>query len=166
MKISISSVVAFFIFLCGLSAAAEDFSLLNEERIGELRVGLSEMEAARAVNCPLKRGPEEYWGADGAYHQEWRYASCGITLGMVSEKKGGAKSIESITVVNPSRLGTKRGIRIGSSEQEVMKAYGAHWNKEDSKQFGRFVAGSVFGGLMFDIRDGKVAGIFLGAAAE
>jgi len=158
--------IAFSVVLCSLSFAAGESSLLDEERIGDLRIGLSEKEVKKVVKCPLKLGPEEFWAADGAYHQEWRYATCGLTLGMVSEKKSGSKSVESITVVSPSRLSTKRGIRIGSSGQEVMNAYKSEWNEEESKHFGRFVAGSIFGGLMFDIRDGKVTGIFLGAAAE
>jgi hypothetical protein len=154
-----------FVF-CGISFAADDFDLLKEERIGDLRIGSSEKDVGNAINCKVKRGPDELWGADGAYHQEWKYADCGITLDMVSEKKGGVKSIGSIAVTKPSRLSTKQGIRIGSSEKEVMKAYKLHWNREDSKAFGKFVAGSVFGGLIFDIKNGKVSSIFLGAAAE
>jgi len=154
------------IFVCSFSFSADEFSLLREERIGTLRIGLSEEEVKKSINCTLKRGPEELWGADGAYHQKWEYTDCGITLGMVSEKKGGLKSIESISLVSPSVLSTTRGIRIGSSEQEVMKAYKSQWNSEDSKNFGRFVAGSIYGGLMFSFEKGKVSRVFLGAAAE
>jgi hypothetical protein len=143
--------------------AADEFF---EEPIGKLRLGLSEGEVKKAIPCTRKRGPEQLWGADGAYHQEWVYADCGITLGMVSEKTGAPKEVESITVVSPSDLSTKSGIRIGSTEQEVMKAYASHWNKEDSTPSTSFVAGSVYGGLMFDFDAGKVSRIFLGAAAE
>lgn len=31
---------------------------------------------------------------------------------------------------------------------------------------GHFIAGSIYGGLMFDFEGGKVRSIFLGAAAE
>jgi hypothetical protein len=147
----------------GVALAADD---LFEEPIGKLRLGLSESEVRKAIPCGGKRGPEQLWGADGAYHQKWVYADCGITLSMVSEKKGAPKAIESITVVSPSDLSTQGGIRIGSTEQEVMKAYASHWNKEDSSPSKTFVAGSVYGGLMFDFDAGKVSRIFLGAAAE
>ncbi|MBL0173835.1 MAG: hypothetical protein IPP94_00950 [Ignavibacteria bacterium] len=149
----------------GFSLQGDEFALLREERIGVLRIGSSERETRKAMHCTLKRGPEELWGADGAYHQEWKYAACGITLGMVSRKKGAPKSIESITVSSPSMLRTKRGIRIGSTEQEVMKAYKPFWNKEESTP-GSFVAGSIYGGLLFSFENGKVSRIFLGAAAE
>ena len=153
-------------FICNLSFAEDEFSLLREEQIGTLRIDLPEQEVKKMIRCALKRGPEKLWGADGAYHQTWEYAGCGITLGMVSEKKGAPKSIESITLVSPSNLSTKRGIRIGSTEQEVMDAYKPYRNKEDSKSFNIFVAGSVYGGLMFNFQNGKVKRIFLGAAAE
>ena len=118
------------------------------------------------AGCTLRRGPENYWSADGAYHQIWRSDSCGLELGMVSEKRGGPKCIWSITLVRPSTLATSRGIRIGSTEREVRKAYKAVWNREDSQRSGCFVAGSIFGGIMFRFEDGKVREIFLGAAAE
>ena len=149
--------------VCGFASSADESF---DEPIGKLRLGLSEREVKKAIPCARKRGPEQLWGADGAYHQEWVYADCGFTLGMVSEKKGAPKAIESITVVSPSDLSTKSGIRIGSTEQEVMKVYASHWNKEDSTPSKSFVVGSLYGGLMFDFETGKVSRIFLGAAAE
>ncbi len=153
-------------FMCSTTFAADEFALLSEERIGDLRIGLTEKDVQKAIHCSLKRGPDELWGSDGGYHQKWEYAGCGVTVSMVSEKKGAAKSIESITLVSPSTLSTKKNIRIGSAKQEVIKAYKSHWNKEDSKLSGGFVAGSIYGGLMFTFENNKVTSIFLGAAAE
>ena len=79
----------------------------------------------------------------------------GITLGLVSEKKGGPKSIERITLTSPSPLATSKGIRIGSTEAEVNKAYGRFRNVEDEQAFGGFVVGSVFGGVMFNFDAGQ-----------
>jgi hypothetical protein len=149
-----------------LSADNNESSLLQNESIGNLKIGLSEEKVKQVIsNCTLKRETEQLWGADGAYHQKWKYVNCGITLGMVSEQKGGNKLIESITLNSPSRLATKRGIRIGSAENTVMKVYKVEWDKESSKS-GYFVAGSVYGGLIFQFQNGKVSQIFLGAAAE
>ena len=162
----IFATIILFGFVCSFSFSADEFALLREERIGTLRIGLSEGGVKKRIHSTLKRGPEELWGADGVYHQKWEYVGCGITLGMVSEKKGAPKSIDSITLVSPSILSTKRGIRIGSTEQEVMKAYKSQWNREDSNHFGSFVAGSIYGGIMFDFENDKVSRIFLGAVAE
>ena len=152
--------------VCGFSFGADEFSLLKEERIGNLRIGISETEVKKEIHCTLTLGPEELWGADGAYHQAWEYTDCGISLGMASEEEGGPKSVESITVVSPGTMSTNKGIRIGSTEQEVMNAYEPYWNKEDSEDFGNFVAGSIYGGLIFYFQNGQVSKIFLGAAAE
>jgi hypothetical protein len=148
-----------------LSVVRDEFSLLRKERIGNLRIGLSEAKVKQIINCQLKREPEQFWGADGAYHQQWKYANCGIILGMVSARKGAPKSIDSITISNPSRLTTQRGIRIGGSKKAVMKAYKAEWNRSTNEP-NHFVAGSIYGGLIFQFENGNVSQIFLGAAAE
>ena len=153
-------------FVSGATFADDKFALLNEERIGNLRIGLTEKDIQKKIHCPLKRGPDELWDSDGSFHQKWEYAECGVTLSMVSEKQGGAKSIESIALIGPSTLSTNRNIRIGSSKKEVIKTYKPYWNKEDSKLSGGFVAGSVYGGLIFTFENNKVISIFLGAAAE
>ena len=152
-------------FLCGMSFAAKGADLVADERIGNLRIGLTEADLKKAIECTLKRGPENLWGADGMYHQAWQCPACGLDFGMVSEKRGGKKVVESITLTAPCALATKRGIRIESTEQEVRKAYKKDWNKEDSSQ-DSFVAGSVYGGIIFQFCKGKVDRIFLGAAAE
>jgi hypothetical protein len=85
---------------------------------------------------------------------------------MVSEKRSGTKSVESISLTAPCTMATKRGIRIGSTEQTVRKAYKKDWNREDSICAGEFVGGSIYGGIIFQFKDGKVSRIFLGAAAE
>ena len=145
--------------------AAEEFDW-TKESVGKLHANLSEKEVKQIIPGQPTRGPEQLWGADGAYHQEWKYPAAGITLGMVAEKKGGPKSIERITITSPSTLVTSKGIRIGSTEAEVNEAYGRFRNAEDSEHFGGFIAGSVFGGVMFKFQQGKVSRIFIGAAAE
>jgi hypothetical protein len=147
------------------AVAADEFSLLKEEKIGHLKINLPEKEVKTVISCKEKRGADELWDADGAYHQEWAYDDCGITLDMISDKKRGAKKIASITLFAPSTLNTLRGIRMGSSMQEVIKAYKPYWNKEASDA-NQFVAGSIYGGLIFTIEKKKVSRIFLGAAAE
>jgi hypothetical protein len=148
-----------------VAVAQDEFSLMNNERIGNLRIGLSEARVKQIINCQLNREPERLWGADGAYHQTWKYANCGITLDMVSAKTGAPKSIASITLSKPSRLSTTRGIRIGSTATAAMKAYKSEWNQE-SRQSDVLVAGSIYGGLIVNFQNGKVSKIFLGAAAE
>jgi hypothetical protein len=145
--------------------AANDFPY-DKEQVGKLHLGLSEKEVKQIIPGQPTRGPEKLWGADGAYHQEWQYPAAGITLGMVSEKKGDPKAIERITLTSPGKLQTSKGIRIGSTEAEVNEAYGRFRNAEDSEHFGGFIAGSIYGGVMFNFTQGQVSRIFIGAAAE
>ena len=162
-KCLVSLVIAGLI--CSSTLAAEDFDWAKEQ-VGKLHYGLAEKEVKQIISGQLQRGKEEKWGADGQYHQEWKYPEAGLTLGMVSKKKGGAKSAESISVASPSTLKTQRGIGIGSTESEVAKAYGPFRNAGDSTPGERFVAGSNFGGVIFNFEQGKVSNIFIGAAAE
>ena len=163
---NLSASFLLFGFLCGVGIAATNSDILAEERIGSLRVGLPETDLKKFIACDLKRSSETLWAADGVYHQTWQCPACGLKLGMVSEKRGGMKSIESITLMNPCKLATKRGILIGSTEQEVRKAYKTDWNREESTRSGSFVAGSIYGGMIFQFQNGKVSRIFLGAEAE
>jgi hypothetical protein len=147
-------------------AVADEFSLLNEEKIGDFKMGLSEQDLKKKVSCPLKREEEQLWGADGIYHQVWKYPACGLSFNMSSAQKGGSKSVDGITVTAPSVLKTKRGIQIGSTEKAVTKAYGHDKNTEDSVPKETFVAGSLYGGLIFNFKNNRVTEIFLGASAE
>lgn len=161
--------IVFCSVLLGLvcsTSVADEFNLLKAERIGELRIGLPERDVKKIIRCPLQQGAEQLWEADGAYHQQWNFVSCGISLGMISTKKKAQKSISSISIKRPSTLKTLRGIGIGSAEQDVIKSYQSDWNTDESIASKSFVAGSIYGGLIFELQNGKVSSIFLGAAAE
>ena len=146
------------------AAPAQD-DIAGAERLGALRLNLTETEAKKAVTCPMTAGKENRWEADGAYHQEWHFA-CGVDLGMVSERKGGKKTVQTIKVSGTSPLKTSRGIGLGASEQDVTKAYTKEWSKDESKMPDLFVAGSIYGGVMFTFKEHRVSEIFVGAAAE
>ncbi len=138
-----------------------------KERIGGLRLGLMENDTAASIPCTPKKLKEIYEGATGDSVQTWKFAACGIVLKMSSPKKGAPKSIAAITLTKPATFATSRGIRIGSTEQEVLAAYGRYRDTDgDSKKGKRFVAGSVFDGIIFEFQNGTVVRIFLGAATE
>lgn len=147
------------------SALADPPDISVTEHLGALRLNLSEADAKQAIGCPMTAGKEQKWEADGAFHQEWHFA-CGVDLGMMSEHKGGKKTVQTIKIHGTSALKTSRGIGLGASEQEVTKAYAKEWSKDESKMPDLFVAGSLYGGVMFTFKEHKVAEIFVGAAAE
>lgn len=146
--------------------AAEDSSFFNGEKIGDFSLGQSEKMLKNKLHCSIKRGSDTLWGADGIYHQTWDCDNAGISFDMVSNSKGGVKTIASITISTPSKLKTKRGIQIGDTEQAVIQAYQNEKDAEATTPTEVFVAGSVYGGLIFQFKEGKVESIFLGASAE
>jgi hypothetical protein len=143
-----------------------EFCLLRHEKVGELAIGVGEKDALAAVSCPLTRGKETFLAATGDYGQKWAFPACGVELQMVSSGKGGPKVISSIVVSAPSTLTTTKGIRIGSAEEEVLAAYGPFIDKGASRRGKTIIAGSIYGGLILSLSQGKVDEIFLGAGAE
>jgi len=141
-------------------------NLLQNEQIGEFRLGLSDKELKQKLHCTVKQGENVEWGADGLYHQTWDCYEAGISFDMVSNHKGATKTIASITITAPSQLKTRRGIQIGSSEQAVAQAYEKEKDANASQPREVFVAGSVYGGLIFQFDNDRVVSIFLGSSAE
>jgi len=144
----------------------ELFKLMKSEKIGDLKLEMTEAQVKQLLPAQPARAREQLWGADGQYHQKWTYAPQGLRLSMVSEKKGAAKTLESIECSARCTLKSTRGVGIGSALADVQKAYAAEFNKEESKLPGIFVAGTIYGGLIFNFKAGKVSVMYLGAAAE
>ena len=148
------------------ASAAPEFHT-DKEALGTLHLGMAEAKVLAAVPCAPVKLKEAYEGATGEYAQTWRFDGCGLELKMVSARRGGAKKVAAITVSAPSALATKKGIRVGSTEQEVLAAYGRFRDADEASSKGvRFVAGSIFDGMIFSFEKGRVTQIFLGAAAE
>lgn len=143
------------------------FDVLQGEYLGSLKLdtALSKVKLPTACKHPVKE-KEIIWGADGVWHQNWVYKSCGLTLGLWREHQKATQTIFSLRITSPSQLKTKRGIGIGSTAQAVLKAYAKEYNPEESQKNQTIVVGSVYGGLIFTLKNGKVNEIFMGAAAE
>lgn len=139
---------------------------VDQEAFGKLTLGQKGEDILRFLGKPESKGKDANWEAIGQWVQEWKYPAQGLTLHMASGKRGGAKTLLNISASAGCALTTARGIGIGSSETAVRKAYGALEEKSESKRGETFVAGSIYGGVIFQFKVGKVAEIFIGAAAE
>ncbi len=142
------------------------FKLMKTEKIGTLRIGAPEAEVKRAITAQPKRTREIFQAADARYVQRWTYAPQGLELRMGSDKKGAPKDVDAIDCRARCTLKSARGVGIGSTLADVQKAYAAEFNKDESKLPELFVAGTIYGGLLFKFKAGKVSAMFLGAAAE
>ncbi|MBT9545353.1 MAG: hypothetical protein IV090_08190 [Candidatus Sericytochromatia bacterium] len=151
----------------GWAAEKDPFALMKSEQLGTLKLDLPLSQIKLPASCGSPQKDEEtFWGADGALHQDWVYTACGLELGLVREKKTDPQHLFSLTLRAPSRLKTLRGIGIGSTAQAVLKAYASEYNPGESQKGLTIVAGTVYGGLIFTLKQGKVSEIFWGAAAE
>lgn len=145
---------------------AHNFDLLYSEGFGELKIDLTAAKVINILGEPQTKGKQEFWGADGLYHQKWNYPQQGIVLDMAAETEQGSASISSVRIQAPSQLKTQRGIGIGDSSAKVKQAYAEEEDEAAPISAEYFVAGSVYGGLIFTFEDNKVTEMFLGAIAE
>ena len=127
---------------------------------------MSEKGVTEAMGEPAGKSPFEKMPFDGSEHQEWKYPSKGVVLGLVKTSDNGVV-VDHITVGKPSSLKTARGVGIGSTREEVKAAYLDDIDPEsDPLDESQIVVGSLYEGLIFYMEDKKVVKIFVGAAAE
>lgn len=141
------------------------FRLMKTELLGKLRFEMKASEVVKAYGKPTAKGKMENWEGVGLYVQPWYYPELGVELQMASEKKDGVQTVYMIKATKRCKLSTTHGIHIGSTEKEVVEAYGK-LRGEESEAGKTFVAGSTVGGVIFGFEEGKVVSIFIGAASE
>ncbi len=164
----LAALLALFVLAAPVPLRAADATgkFLQSEQLGSLKLGLGEKDVLKLLGPPKKTGNLVFQGADGMWVQEWEYPAAGLTILMEARKKAGAKAIANIKASAPCTLATKAGIKIGSAAAAVAKAYAQHLDKENPPTAKQLVVGSIYGGIIFDFEKGKVASIFMGAAAE
>lgn len=137
------------------------------ESFGDTKLGQPYLETLKALGDPGTKSKAEEWGADGLMHEDWTWKDKGLVLNMSSDKNNvsGTMAVFSIKASAPCHFKTKAGIGIGSSTAEVEEAYRKDINSEESSKE-QITVGSVYGGIIFTLKNGKVETIFLGAAAE
>ena len=136
------------------------------ESIGPLMLACATEEVLKSLStAQILKGANEFWGADGAWHQSWSWPERGITIDMISEEEEEPKNIASIEVEHPCQLKTKRGIGIGD-DMNTIAAAGYKINAEESNE-GFTVIGALHGGLIFHHPNSKkITKMFLGATVE
>lgn len=137
--------------------------LLDTETIGPLRLGLDDRAVVKILGDTKKKTFPQEEGATGELVSDWTWPS-GVTLGMASDKRSGPFHVRSIALSAPSTYKTSRGIGIASTLAELSAQYPRN-TEEGSEDDNQFLVGSVYGGELFTLVDGKVATIFLGAMA-
>lgn len=140
------------------------FELLKTEGLGELKLGMEPKQVEVVLGKPTNLSKPEVWEADGMTHQTWTYKKGGLELDM-SGNSAAELVLGGITAYKPCNLKTKRQIGIGTPMNLVMEAYKKEIDRESSDT-AYIVVGSVYGGVLFTLKNQQVSGIFIGAAAE
>ena len=106
------------------------------------------------------------WGGDKVEYQTWYYYSKGIEVGFISYDEN-QQIAYSIDFISPCNLKTIRGIGIGSTKSEVLKAYEHEINPDVNISGSEsIVVGTVYKGLIFIIEHDVVSSIFIGVVPE
>jgi len=146
------------------------WELMGTEKFGEIKLGIDSISVVEILGQPDSITTVNYWGADGGYHNEWIYNPIGLTIGFNRipdhpDSKYHECLTDRMTMTAPSLFSTNRRIQIGSPKIEVMSNY--KMAIVDTLGYNNhIVAGTVYGGLIFQFKQDTVVSIFLGAAAE
>jgi hypothetical protein len=162
----------------------DDFKVLAAESIGKIRHEQKAENLIKAYGEPKSKGKAEMWEAIGEWVEDWNYPALGVVVKMSFEKKESPKKVLMVIAGKGCELATARGIKVGSTRAAVEKAYGDVQEKvpgdgpakpgdpkpepaeKGDKEEDSFVAGTIYGGVIFSFKDGKVSEILLGAGAE
>lgn len=140
------------------------YKLMETEMVGKIKLGLDGKTTLAEMGAPEKKSAATEWGADGLYHQDWNYESKGIDLNMSGEDSL-KMEIWSLRFYAPCPLRTLRNIGIGNTFEEVKEAYKEELDDSFSSDQ-TLVAGTVYGGMIFNFENGKLSSVFIGSAAE
>jgi hypothetical protein len=142
-------------------AEVDEYAWLDSEAIGPLKLDMLDADVIKSLGKPKQQSAVVEEGATGEFITEWAFP--GISLEMGGETSSGPFKVRSITVQKPSKFATNKGIKIGSTLAELEKAYARSTENNDDPD--QYLVGSVYGGMLFGLANGKVSSIFLGAMA-
>jgi hypothetical protein len=144
--------------------APSDPGALREETLGGVRAGIAETELVKLLGAPTSKSAPVEEGATGELVSTWSWPN-GVEASMTATSATGAATLRMLIASGSSTLQTSKGIRVGSSRQEVDAAYGAAANPAHSTE--DFVlVGEMFDGLRIRLVGGKVTSISLGSDGE
>ena len=144
-------------------AEGDELYEYRSESFGALRFGLDAAAVERLLGALSSRTPVIEQEADGLFVTTWDWSAQGVAIELAATHAGGPFEVQSLSIRTPSRLQTARGIGLGANADAIVRAYGAeHAHVSDDA----VLVGSPYGGLHFDLEQGVVRAIFIGAAAE
>ena len=139
-------------------------TLFEQEALGGLAVGMTGREAERTAKCRFRRYPPETNGPGDTFVRS-ESKDCGIELQIIVDEGNDADTgtVTDILLTKPFKGRTRLGIGIGSTQEELIAAYGRYSPDPKDPPFG--VSGESVcedGAHMgAEIKDGRIAAIDL-----
>lgn len=140
------------------------FELLQNESLDNLKIGLLKDDVIKLLGEPNEKTETEFKSTDCEYHQTYMYSTLGIKIDLIGKNETN-KAINTITIKSPCEFQTKKGISIGSSIDQIFKAYKDSINPDFSDSTS-IVVGSYFGGIIFKLYHERVISIYFGINAQ
>jgi hypothetical protein len=139
--------------------------ILDWETIGPLKIGMPAKQVVKLLGEPKDQSDLVEEGATGMYVTDWEWPATSITIRMSSAKLKGPYRVTSIQTSVPNELTTSRGATIGTPASELPALYLRNVDEGTNDDPNQYLVGSVYGGLLFTLKDGRLISIFLGAMA-
>jgi hypothetical protein len=138
--------------------------LMKAETAGGLQIGMRYDKVVEYMGGPGEVTEPETSQDDGSIFQSVDYPGKGVHL-VFNVESDSVRRISNILMIDPCTFKTSRQIGIGSSINDVRQAYREAINPEFSDTT-EIIAGTNYGGVVFDFRKGKVKTIYIGASAD
>jgi hypothetical protein len=152
---------------CGVDDDGCRVERLGSTSVGWLSEGLAAKKALEKLGPPTKKEARFEEGASGDFLEIWSWPAKGVSLDVTAPNMTDpVDKVRGFTVSAPFKGETARGISLGSTEAEVRAAYADCLDPRVDQKGQSVVAGSIYGGMFFSIKDGQVSSIFVGAGAE
>lgn len=140
------------------------FKFMDSETIGGIKRGLAFENVKALLGEPENISNIDTSQVDGGLYQSIEYPKLGVNI-VLSAHPDSVKRVENIFISEPCSLKTSKQIGIGSSMEEVKKAYGELINPNElSDEY--ITVGTVYGGIVFNFEKLKVKSIYIGITAD
>ena len=158
-----AAVILSLFLLCSLAWAEErtEWPGYATEKVGGVALKASEAAALKVFGEPTERGMVMKDGATHLWTSLWKFDH-GVSAFFEAETKKGPFRVHLIHLEAPSTLKTAAGIGIGSTLDDVKKAYGKYLTHPKRQPERFWLIGTVEAGMQLMILDGKVASLVYG----
>ncbi len=137
--------------------------LMYEEGFGGIKAGIHSEEVIAILGEPDIKSEIKYVSEDDSNRQTWIYMDKGCELSFYVFDDS-TWQVESYSLNQNSILRSERGIGISNTTEEVRLAYEQELARQQGEE--QIIVGTLRGGIVFWLTEGKVSNIFVGSSVE